>query len=1163
MKAVVESKNGTIIAPQHNQVETNKFQVFPPHKRSRSRIPNWEGFDCIGLVTVGAASMASTEGQAQFQRFKAICVPLLGNSKLQPSTIPTVSSLLSQLIQALRELPPPSFTTSLISYVFFPLSSILQRNLSAEIPDQILEKVLIALALLCEGWWWTCELKIWEQIFMLCGAVVGGMESKGKERARDEETKEAAIRCLLALLHERTPQDALDRLLPEQRAAERTSELLDLSHSQKFIPVIGQTIDSVLGTASSTRLSLQRSSLELLALLLDKYAPHDLVPTVLPGVASTMTKISLGIPGNKGWANGEVVASSLKVLRVAIVKSVGDNICMKEGALPRFEDLEDLADYAKTDPPEQQRPSSNAYGTARTPSWLRGTTSQLHIAINTLTPLVKHPTPSALYALVEFSSEVIAATSLTLPQTQSLLLSFLLSLIHSEYPKVGEAALQSLKQLLGTSNKRAELLQALMQMTSQNLASLPHFISSQSDAKIQHAAEIVISVCRIASLTSDDHTLSSFPKQWGRSSDQVGELKNGVGASCQHWNNTWVPFPELSLRTISSREARGALDDLFRALGAVAGDSALYSVEWFASVGQTAVQSRNVAAMWCACRLLEGVGRVSLSSEPVFTTSYRSKRLEKQCRALVRTVSELWDKSDLDDLAADASPNPQGHEELEINVQHQKGLIPLHETLKITRSDGTRGKGVVNQPVLHRGLCLQLISISAGILQSRFSALFIFSLYPIMHSIVSPFPFLSSSGLAALNYITAATSYASPGNLLLSNFDYALDSVSRRLTRRWLDIDATKVLVILVRLVGSDVVAKAGDVVEECFDRLDAYHGYGAIVDGLVEVLTEVLNVIEADMKANPDAGPQREVDEPREIVRLKNLDSLLEWLPRRKDVSVADENDNYGPAPPETWGPGNVEEGEQDEDEEAKIKQQEPSEQPRSPSQALTAQIISRSLYFLTHESPVIRARILLLLALAVPVLPEAALLPSIHNAWPFILNRLNDRETFVVGAAAHLIETLVTDVGSFMYRRIWDDIWPRFQIMLNQLEVGDSVNALARRGRSAVGTESAYTHSHRLYRSILKTMTGVMKGVHPYEPSFWNCLVLFRRFLGKDVHDELQLCAQQFYAAAGKKNVDAVWLALKATVANVGSSVSFMHDDCWKIEDNAREVLLRLDGR
>jgi hypothetical protein len=522
----------------------------------------------------------------------------------------------------------------------------------------------------------------------------------------------------------------------------------------------------------------------------------------------------------------------------------------------------------------------------------------------------------------------------------------------------------------------------------------------------------------------------------------------------------------------------------------------------------------------------------------------------------------LWDKSEFDEVVSEGSSQPQGGEHLEFeDIQHRKGLVPLHETLKITQAQPIQEQRIKDQPVLHRGLCLQLIAISAGILQSRFNSLFIFALYPILHSIVSTAPFLSSSGLAALNYVTIATSYASPANLLLSNFDYALDSVSRRLTRRWLDIDATKVLVILIRLVGPEVVDKAGDVVEECFDRLDTFHGYGIIVHGLIEVLTEVLNVIEMDIKANPESAPTRE-DEPSRgpPPTLATLDSLLEWLPNRKVATGEEvEQEGFGQAPRQPWGP--EKELENEAEGSSNEKQPEPEEVPATPSQALTKQIIARSIFFLTHESPVIRARILVLLSLAVPVLSESSLLPSIHNAWPFILNRLGDQETFVVGAAANLVEALVTHVGSFMYRRVWDDVWPRFQTILKQLEVGDSASALARRGYSGVGTESAYTHSHRLYRSVIRTMTGVMEGVQPYEPSFWDSLILFRRFLGQHVHEELQACARQLYIAAGKRNADSVWLALQGTVEDVGPQMKFMYDDRWKVEHNVRYVLSVLD--
>ncbi|THH33559.1 hypothetical protein EUX98_g676 [Antrodiella citrinella] len=385
--------------------------------------------------------------------------------------------------------------------------------------------------------------------------------------------------------------------------------------------------------------------------------------------------------------------------------------------------------------------------------------------------------------------------------------------------------------------------------------------------------------------------------------------------------------------------------------------------------------------------------------------------------------------------------------------------------------------------------------------------------------------------------------------MLLSNFDYGLDAVSRRLSRRWLDLDATSVLVILIRLVGRDVVQRAGDVVEECFDRLDEYHGYEVLVKGLMSVLAEVVEAIAADRDAQAplQTGDAADKSHPR------SMQGFLEWFTHRNDSNPSlDPDEDVGPVPQEAWG--------SPQQEEADATAPDPIETPPStPTELLVQQIISRSLYFLTHDSRLIRARILTLLASAATVLPAALILPSIHHAWPFVLNRLADPEPFVVSAAATLIENLAIHFGDFMYGRIWDDVWPRFLYILRKLEMADSSNALSRRGPGAVGTESAYTHSHRLYRSLLRTMTAAIQGVQVKDDAVWDVIVAHRRFLHSEAHEELQSCARELYVRIGKKNEDAVWFALTATQDPLGGW-THLHEPQWNVTLNTELVLQNL---
>lgn len=192
------------------------------------------------------------------------------------------------------------------------------------------------------------------------------------------------------------------------------------------------------------------------------------------------------------------------------------------------------------------------------------------------------------------------------------------------------------------------------------------------------------------------------------------------------------------------------------------------------------------------------------------------------------------------------------------------------------------------------------------------------------------------------------------------------------------------------------------------------------------------------------------------------------------------------------------------------------------------------------------------MLLSAAVPVLPESALLPSIHHAWPFILNRLSDQEVFVVNATATLVEMLATHVGSFMFRRFWDDLWPRFRELLRKLEKADSTTTLTKRQHTQVGTQSAYTSSHRLYRSLIRTVTAAALGIQPQDSAMWDVITVFRRFLHKEAHQELQACARELYKAISTNNDDAVWLALSATTGDVEESVHFLQEPKWDIRQN-----------
>lgn len=1109
--------------------------------------------------------VAHTLMAVQISQLKACCVPLLGHSVLTNTSTAEVSRLLSQILHILQESTRSKHTLkpSIVAYVFFPISTILRRNDASAIPNQVLEKLFAVLAILCDRWWWDMDTRTWEQIFMLCGAVIGGLESKGKLRERDDETKQAAAECLWALLRKRNAEEGIyGRPDTSRRVFDVFRTFQVHSRSPTFIPVIGQAVDSLVTTSISPHLPLKRSSLRLLCLIVEDYLSDDFIPGVLPGIVSGMCKAARAIGSSQPWANAEVVEAALDVLRITIVRAISDDVCIKEGAVREASNLEDFVDIQsanRSPPPISPR---TPYSIIRNASWLRGTSSQIHIALNSLSPLVSHPTPSALAALSFFARRVLHATSLTLPQSQSLLLSWLLSISTSDMEVASLAAEASLSDLLHPSSTiRSAILHVLFGISKDYLLSIPRLLLSHADHKVEHAAKILRATCDLT--TTDAEGVQSIKteiakllgpsggiERWGwslldslifdttplvtpTSVDLLLE-SDGSPAAC-------LPFPPVHLSLLSSRSSQAALEQMLQSLGRASGESGLYATEWFFEIARQSRNNRSVAAMWCGCRLMEGIGKLSLDP-PTLTqhpVNARLRRLERFCRDLTRAISEFWDTEEIPerDSATSSSNEDQG----DIIVEHVKGLLAIRTPSEISKNVHPftmTPRNPSSQPDLHKALSLQAIAICAGVLQARFTSSLLHALYPVLHSLTVHSTHLSSTALSALHYISLSTSYASPANMLLSNFDYALDGVSRRLTRRWLDINASKVFAILVKLVGRDIVERANDVIDECFDRLDEFHGYEQLVDGLITVLLEVVARDENNVVAAESAKP---------FVHHKGADeeqflSLFRWLADRRGGS-----EESSPNDEET----NKTQPEQDE----------ASDDKHNGTQILTKQVVSRSLYFLTHRSPAIRARILNLLTSAVPVLPASALLPSVHQAWPFILNRLSDSETFVAEAAVVLVEALSRQVGDFMYQRVWDDVWPRFRTKLRALETADSSNALARRGPGAVGTETAYSSSHRLYRAMLNTMKAAVRGIQPQDTTVWEVTLAFRRFLHDQAHEDLQAAARDLYKALSVINVDATWFALTAT-EGLHDTWEFLHQPRWCITNNLHGLLVEEYG-
>ncbi|KAG8845153.1 hypothetical protein FRC20_003282, partial [Serendipita sp. 405] len=238
-----------------------------------------------------------------------------------------------------------------------------------------------------------------------------------------------------------------------------------------------------------------------------------------------------------------------------------------------------------------------------------------------------------------------------------------------------------------------------------------------------------------------------------------------------------ITFPYFHMKHVPDSGAQATVANFFRSWGAAAGDEALFSVEWLVSYASKGSNTTEVSALWCASRLLEGIcGQTLGETNQKKRIENYSTRLKQHARWLSKLISSLWEQ---DHETEDENIGGHArHEERDGNqlVEHVKGFQQIEKLLDLGKRAKPSNQAALReqQRVLYRALSLHLLALSSSILENRFSAMLLQALYPILHSFVSTDSFLSATAQSTLLHVTQASGYASPANLLLSNFDYAL-----------------------------------------------------------------------------------------------------------------------------------------------------------------------------------------------------------------------------------------------------------------------------------------------------------------------------------------------------------------------------------------------------
>lgn len=978
------------------------------------------------------------------------------------------------------------------------------------------------------------------------------------------------------------------------------------------LPILFHTLTTLLSNASTSTslLALPLASLDALRILIEHYlvphpptksqgisqlptGPSPLLATALPGTASTLTRVALSLQNSQDVGTSSaynfasttsdqsrrmpspLIVKSLALLSFLLVSTLADGTTasLRSTVAPAVT-LEELSiaepDESDVDPspPVPLPPSTPAGPTLPTPGWLLHTLHHLKTILATLSTLVSHSSSTVRIALVDLLNDLLqhSPETLRLASATSSIIAVLLELSTDDWGTVSSRASTTLDTALSNKDDRP----LLASIIGVQLRGLPRLLLRADENPLVKSSRIARAGLGVSRSTGGLEGIEKWCWSLVRavSFDRIPEVgEQGMSIA---WITTVgvderaeVDWPVLGIKGVREGETRVELDALWKALGqsAVKLGKEAEVVELFLGIasGESSAAVKQ-SALW----VLDGVLRGFEEGEP-------SKGRKKLLRVVVREILAVLDRAEEDEAEVEDT-TPAGSEEVHddrvlegsatmddvVSIQHTRGLT-LVPSLDAYKPVSLAPSSAASDRVLIICLSLRLLSTTAALLASSFQPHLLLTLYHVLaYSSATAHPVVRSHAQIALSRIAYSTSYASAQNLVLANVDYVVNSVSQRLSVSRLDPSAPMVLVEMIRLVGEPIVPMVQDLVEDIFEALDDFHGYEEVTVGLWAVLDALMRVMGGQVREGEE---ETSVDTPRD-----EWDGFTSWFKARNDAPKDDdddeEEDDDSPATnPRTPYVSSVQDPTPEEG---------PSEFPSKPAvpatrqETVAASILSKALYYLSHSSPFLRSRVLSLIASAIPLLAtstsvaidgsstnrQADLLPVIHRAWPYILNRIADTEPYVVLEAVSLIESLATHVGSFMSRRILDDVWPRFRTLLAKQEKLDRTSALT--------GLTPYTNSHRIYRAILSTMHHVAKDVPLKEGVVWEMAMLFRRFLDAGLEEELQAAARDVYGSLGRVNGDAVWLVLEGSVGGGGGNLpSFLQMDAVDLKANVDRIV------
>ncbi|XP_064596602.1 TELO2-interacting protein 1 homolog [Liolophura sinensis] len=920
-----------------------------------------------------------------FETFQPICVQLA-----KEHTRENVQALIRALDDAnadgLQELQ---------EYILFPLRIILKqpKKMSEELYTDVCTCMGLVLSKTTVHRWEMCF-----DVLTTLSVLISSPANIGKVSNVSEELKFAVIKCLDTLLK------SCD------------SSIIEKLYGSESMPMLGHLITVMLSVAQTERARHLR--LEAIHCLLTLMRTHckdsvsktrcrgDLFASFLPGMSMGLCKIITG-DSKQGQM---ITVTAIEAWRQVVVLVMGDNSLQLDERHSEKSEYKDLSNERLAE-----------LKVKRDPDWVKTTSSNLLILVKEIVKLRDHSSWKVRSALVDWAVQLLIDCT-NLSESVPVLLEVVVGQLRDEYDVVSSKARKGLESF-SHHHMQGESGRPLVEILEDNLYSLattlPREMRTADDSEklsilnllsgyIQllgpHTCSLLRSLSHLKRLSMALVQVLEFDCTDIKITEDISHISEHGASALEPDISSVIQRPRKYFRHFSDERVLQELVHVVRLLGYY-GDADIL-VDHFLDVFHESKVYR-LPSTFILNEIL--VGTVTVDD----TVQYHQQMVPKDKVILESLIRML-----IDEFLSPTNFNLKTS-----NVDDDAGKQMLTRSwsqgqqLALT-SDSRQPVATLNTNILQICLFLEGFGKFSQVLGTKFSPLLMKVLYPLMEKLGDENGLISTTAYLSLQEICKHCGYSSINNLLQSNSDYLVNSISVKLRHLRHNPRAPLVLKVTLQHSSPELLPLLQDTIQEVLSSLDQFYGEKAVM--FMKVLHSLVLAVEKWYPPSK-AGNPKLLTTQGEITSVEDVVRFFEEYHKNRLISE-----------------GNVDEDENEDEEPAYEDQMEDEDTPSEPPQHVKTvkEVLLRSRHLLSSHNPRLRLLVLDTIATAATALTDYqnVLLPLVHQVWPPFVERFSDEEKLVTLKTFQTLTSLASVCGEFIMKRTVKGIFPKLTHFLRK---------------------------------------------------------------------------------------------------------------------------------